>query len=72
MTATLTFTLPEELEEHQTAIDGWKWKNLANELSDLIRGKLKHGHEFKTPDEALEFTRRAIFDLAAQNNLLLD
>jgi len=69
MTAALTFNLPEESEEHQVAADGWKWKTCVADLDQVFRDKLKYGHDFKTPDEVLEFARHAIYDVTSQSGL---
>jgi len=76
MTATLTFNLPEESVEHQTAIDGQLWKSLVWELDQTLRNTVKYGHafsEFDTADnKGLIFARQALNDLLARNNLSLD
>lgn len=72
MTATLTFNLPEEAEDHLTCLNGWKYKSCLVSLDENLRDKLKYGHKFIAPDEVLEFARKAIHDLAAQDNLSLD
>jgi hypothetical protein len=41
MKATLEFDDEQELRD---AIDGWKWKNIAWELDQYLRGIVKHGH----------------------------
>ncbi len=33
------------------------------ELRESIRSKLKHGHEFKTPDDVLEWVREELFNI---------
>lgn len=40
--AKLTFTLPEEQEEFQTAINAWKYRILVGEIKEKIRRKIKH------------------------------
>lgn len=40
--AKLTFTLPEEQEEFETAANGWKYKILVGEIKEKIRRKIKH------------------------------
>lgn len=72
MTATLTFNLPEEAEDHQTAIDGWKWKQVIREMDELLRSKVKYGNDFVFPNETLTFARQAIHDLMTEYNLSLD
>lgn len=39
--AKLTFTLPEEQEEFQTAINAWKYRILVGEIKEKIRRKIK-------------------------------
>lgn len=71
MIATLTFNLPEEVEEHQAAIDGQKWKNSINSLDQHFRDKLKYGHPLLTADETLEFARQSIYEILAAEGLSL-
>lgn len=42
MKATLAFKLPEESDEHQTALDGWKWRQVVSDLAGHLRDRLKH------------------------------
>jgi hypothetical protein len=45
MIGKLTFKLPEEQEEFQTAIDGWKYKNAMEEVwQRVFRPFFKHGY----------------------------
>lgn len=60
--ATISFTLPEEHDEHQAAIHGQDWKHIVYEVSMFLRNKLKYGHEFKSADEALEAVRTHLWD----------
>lgn len=57
MKATLEFNLPEEAEEHRNALDGHRYLRSLQVLDDHLRHWTKHGHEFKTPDEALQAAR---------------
>lgn len=57
MTATLTFNLPEEDSEYKRAIFANDIHMQIDSARNQIRGWLKHGHNFKTPDEALEACR---------------
>lgn len=67
--ATLNFKLPEETPEYKDAIHGGDWKSIVYEVSMFLRNKLKHGHEYKTADEALEAVRDALWDECKENNL---
>lgn len=42
MKAVLEFTLPEESAEHQTALDGWKWKAVIEALDNRFRARAKY------------------------------
>lgn len=65
MTATLTFTLPEEAHEHQCAVYAARIVSEMFDLDEQLRSWLKHGHSFKTPDEALEAVRSRLCDTRA-------
>lgn len=39
--AKLIFSLPEESEEHQDALNGWKYKAAISDMYQYIRRKLK-------------------------------
>lgn len=39
--AKLTFTLPEEQEDFQTAVNAWKYRILVGEIKEKIRRKIK-------------------------------
>ncbi len=67
--ATLTFNLPEEQLEYRTAVHASDWKGVVWEVSMFLRNKLKHGHEFKTADEALEAVRDELWNECKDNNL---
>jgi len=70
--ATLTFNLPEEQEEHQMALKGAEWQNTVWEMDQWFRNKLKHGHGFKSAEEALEEGRVELRRLVDDNGLILD
>jgi hypothetical protein len=60
MKAILEFNLPEEEDEHDTAMKGLRYRSVIDHTMELIRNKLKHGHTYKTPEDALEDIRREI------------
>ena len=68
----LKFNLPEEQTEHQRALDGGKWWGVVLDLDEQLRSWGKHGHQFKTADEAIENARTRLHDLLNENNLSLD
>lgn len=70
-TAILTFSLPEESEEHLCAVNAFKWKSVVCGLDNYLREQLKYGHSFKTPDEALEKTRQALFGVLEDEGLFI-
>jgi len=62
MTATLTYQLPEERAEHLLAIHAPQLAGAFCDLDEALRGWLKHGHTFATPDEALQACRDHLAD----------
>lgn len=67
--ATLTFKLPEETSEHQTAVHALDWKLVVYEVDMYLRNKLKHGHDLKTADQALEAVRDYLWSECKDRNL---
>jgi hypothetical protein len=61
MRATLEFTLPKETVEHQWAVNAPKMAGCISETDEKLRSWLKHGHTFKSADDALEAVRE-MFD----------
>lgn len=58
MTATLTFDLPEEQEEFETAVNGQKYRSVLSELDNYLRGRLKYSdltdEQYKIHEEIRE------------------
>lgn len=57
---TITFNLPDERDDHFLATHGKDFWLVLWNLNQAIRNYLKHGHNFKTADEALEWVREQI------------
>ena len=62
MKAILEYDLPEERIEHLTAIQSGELSYALNEILNQLREWQKHGHEFKTADEALDSIRKFAID----------
>lgn len=54
MKATLEFNLPEEEPELRDAMNGTLWRGALMAVEETLRSRLKHGHAYITPDEAIE------------------
>lgn len=72
MQATLTFNIPEESVEHLAAMQGGDWKSVAWNMDAALRGYLKRGHNFKTPDEVLDELRAELHGMMEDRGLILD
>ena len=72
MKAILEFNLPEETTEHLLAIHGVDFNSVCWELDECLRGWLKHGHEFKTIEEALEAVRNELIKSMDLRDITLD
>ena len=71
MTATLTFTLPEEQEEFARAAQGSDWRMVVEDLDAHLRSRLKHE---ELPDEAhaaLDRARTHLYELLEGRGLSL-
>lgn len=60
--AKLEFNLPEESYEYKNAVNGSTWHGIVYEVDMFMRNSLKHGHTFKSADEALEAVREKLWD----------
>ena len=72
MEATLKFNLPEDQNEFELAAHAGDWYMTVAELDDELRNKLKYGHEFKSANKALEWTRETLLEILKDRNLTLD
>ena len=64
MEATLKFNLPEEREDHLLAVRAGDMAAGVADAMEQTRCWLKHGHDFKTADEAIEACRALLADAA--------
>ena len=71
MTATLTFTLPEEQEEFQCAVDGSEWKSAMDDISNWLRSKLKYEELAPEQDAAYEAARNQLHTIIQERGLSL-
>lgn len=51
---TMTFQLPEENAEYRLVTKAGDWSGIVYVLATELRNYLRHGHSFKTADEALQ------------------
>lgn len=70
MKAILEFSLPEELSEFRQASAATDLYLTIYEFDQKLRGWLKHGHEFATPDDALQHARDALREYMSDNGVL--
>ena len=71
MKAILEFDLPEDEDNHRAAINGANWESVCLSVADILRNWIKHGHSFKSVDEALEKTRDTLFQEIENAGLFL-
>lgn len=73
MKAILEFELPQDASEHQTAIDGWKWRMILNDVLENLRLDLKYNNNLN-PETAksLENMRAFIIQRMTEENLCLE
>jgi hypothetical protein len=68
---TLTFDSNEEAEEARTALDAGRWKILAWDLDQYLRGKIKYCPDNEDP-AAYETVREKLRDILEEYNLNLE
>ena len=71
MTATLTFSLPEEQEEFYHAAKGSDWHIVVEDLDNYLRGRLKHEDLPPDADKALDEARQRLHEFVAERGLSL-
>jgi hypothetical protein len=72
MTATLTFTLPEEQEEFYLAAKGADWRCVLEDLDAHLRSRLKYEEGLsEEADKALQATRDKLHELLQERGLSL-
>jgi len=72
VTATLTFTLPEEQEEFYHAAKGAEWRMIVEDLDAHLRSRLKHEDGLSEDAAiALQATRDKLHEFVAERGLSL-
>jgi hypothetical protein len=71
MKATLEFTLPEESEEYQIAVDGMKWRGVVSEILEELRRERKYTEISETDTAYNEKISEKIWQLMRDQNLEL-
>jgi hypothetical protein len=71
VTATLTFTLPEEQEEFYLAAKGADWRLVVEDMDAHLRSKLKYEDLPEDVDAALDAARQHLHALVAERGLSL-
>ena len=67
MKATLHFDLPDDQLDYWNAINGWKWRRVAEDMDGFLRGEIKyHGMDRLQP------VRDRLRELLSDYNLTLD
>ena len=62
MRAILEFNLPDDQESFNASYHSGQFVSCVEDTLNHIRTALKHGHNFKTPEEALDSVRKIIID----------
>jgi|SaaInl3SG_22_DNA_1037383.scaffolds.fasta_scaffold179550_2 hypothetical protein len=74
MKATLIFDLPEDREEFETSSNAGKWKSVAWEMDQWLRGQTKHAPDDMSEDKynTLLRCRKQLREIIEVENLNLD
>jgi hypothetical protein len=71
VTATLTFTLPEEQEEFDRAVQGSDWRMVVEDLDAHLRSRLRHEDLSEDAHAALDRARTHLYELLEGRQLSL-
>jgi hypothetical protein len=71
VTATLTFTLPEEQEEFYLAAKGAEWRCVLEDMDAHLRSRLKYEDLPEDVDAALDAARQKLHEFIAERGLSL-
>lgn len=63
-TATLTFDLPSEQDEHLVAINAWRYKSALNAFDQYLRNLSKHGSEAEIATFTPETAKERLWEIA--------
>lgn len=69
---TITFNLPEDNDEYIIYNNAMNWALTLYELDNVLRSAMKHGHEHKTADDALEAIRETLHAELSAHDVSLD
>jgi len=69
VTATLTFTLPEEADDLDLARRGADWRIVVEDMDAYLRGRLKHEDLPPDADKALDEARQRLYEFVAERGL---
>lgn len=69
----LEFDPMDDREDMESAINGWKWKQLVWDLDQHLRGALKYNDDLTSEAyEAVERIRETLHELKSESGLSLD
>jgi len=71
VTATLTFTLPEEQEEFDRAVQGSDWRMVVEDLDAHLRSRLRHEDLSEDVHADLDRARTHLYELLEERGLSL-
>jgi hypothetical protein len=72
MKATLTFNLPEEQIEFDTAIQASAAKSMLWDFAQQLRSWQKHHNDFTSSNDALDKIREEFYKLLNEHNVNID
>lgn len=73
MTASLSFTLPEDRYEFDAAVQGEQWRNTLLEFAQELRSRIKYEeNKNNLCPNTMSFLRERISEIMAANNLSFD
>ena len=68
-TASISFKLPEEQEEHAICLNGWKYRTVLLEIDQYLRDEVKHGQSSPSYKKVLNDVRDKLWEIINDREL---
>jgi len=69
MKAILDFSIPEDQDDFDTAVNGWKYRSVLCEIDNFLRSKLKYEELLPGEGGAYDKTRTELWDLINEHKI---
>ena len=72
MKARLEYDLPDDVNDYRSAVDGWRWRRVVEDMDNKLRDRLKYGDVPDPLYDELDTLRKELCELMQDYNLTFD